>query len=60
MPLRSSNGIRQDASYVGAAVGSVSPLPSLAPVLGSEVQTLGVDAKESLEHGPLVPIHDIF
>lgn len=55
-------GLRQDASQdaAGAAVGSVSPLPSLAPVLGSEVQTLGVDPKEPLEHGPLMPIHDIF
>lgn len=48
------------ASSPGAAVGSVwSPLSSLAPVFGSEVQTLGVNSKEPLEHSPLMPIHDV-
>lgn len=35
------------------------PLPPLAPVLGSEVQTLGVDAQVSLVHRSLVSLHDV-
>ena len=36
-----------------------SPLSPLAPVLGSEVQTLGVDPKKPLEHSPFMPVHDV-
>lgn len=47
-------------SFVTTAVASVrSPLSPLAPVLGSEVQTLGVDPKEPLEHSSFVSIHDV-
>lgn len=65
VPLRGPLGAGWDVSprfahFVGATMGSAwSPLPPLAPVLGSEVQTLGVNTEESLEHGPLVPIHDV-
>lgn len=65
VPLRSPLGAGWDVSprfacSVGTTTGSAwSPLPPLAPVLGSEVQTLGVNAEEPLEHGPLVPIHDV-
>lgn len=37
-----------------------SPLPPLAPVLWGEVQTLGVDAKDPLQHGALVTVYDVF
>jgi len=35
------------------------PLPPLAPVLGSEVQTFGIDAQVPLVHRPLVSLHDV-
>lgn len=38
----------------------MSPLSSLAPVFGGEVQTLGVNSEEPLEHSPFMPIHDVF
>lgn len=48
------------AGFAGTATGSAwSPFSPLAPVLGSEVQTLGVDPKKPLEHSPFVPIHDV-
>lgn len=66
MPLQSPSGSRmgcQSAPVLPvllALVWAWSPLSSLAPVLWSEVQTLGVNSKESLEHSPFVPIHDVF
>lgn len=47
-------------AFVATAVDSAwSPLSPLAPVLGSEVQTLGVDPKETLEHSSFMPIDDV-
>ena len=42
------------------AVGGVaSPLAPLAPVLGGEMEALGVDAQHALQHGALVALHDV-
>lgn len=53
-------GYQPQSCCLSTAVGSAwSPLPPLAPVLGSEVQTLGIDPQEPLEHSPLMAIHDV-
>lgn len=36
-----------------------SPLAPLAPVLGGEMEALGVDAQHPLQHGALVALHDV-
>lgn len=59
-PARGGMCCQLQFCFVAIAVHGIgSPLSPLAPVLGREVQTLGVDPKEPLEHSSLVSVHDV-